>query len=118
MPECLRVDHSRGYRLFAAAPAARAGLPSRASSLYLWRVFGQLFLILLRPGVGLFDYVFEYLCDHDFSLSKCLHCRTSRFGDMHAMKGPYSTERSVALMIARELLNEIVSRDTQTKLPG
>ena len=26
--------------------------------------------------------------------------RTSRFGDMHAMKGPYSSERSVALMIA------------------
>ena len=30
--------------------------------------------------------------------------RTSRFGDMHAMKGPYSSERSVALMIARELI--------------
>ena len=27
--------------------------------------------------------------------------RTSRFGDMHAMKGPYSSERSVALMIAQ-----------------
>ena len=34
-----------------------------------------------------------------------------RFGNMHAMKGPYSTERSVALMIARELLNEIAKRD-------
>ena len=44
--------------------------------------------------------------------------RTSRFGDMHAMKGLYSSERSVALMIARELLKEIVKRDTQTKLPG
>ena len=33
---------------------------------------------------------------------------------MHAMKGPYSSERSVALMIALELLNEIVKRDTQT----
>ena len=44
--------------------------------------------------------------------------RTSRFGDMHAMKGPYSSERSVALMIARELLNEIVKRDAQTRLPG
>jgi hypothetical protein len=44
--------------------------------------------------------------------------RTSRFGDMHAMKGPYSSERSVALMIARELLNEIIKRDAQTKLPG
>jgi hypothetical protein len=30
---------------------------------------------------------------------------------MHAMKGPYSTERSVALMIARVLLREIVKRD-------
>ena len=38
--------------------------------------------------------------------------RTSRFGDMHAMKGPYATERSVALMIARELLKEIAKRDT------
>jgi hypothetical protein len=46
------------------------------------------------------------------------YARTSRFGDLHAMKGPYSTERSVALMIARELLREIVKRDTQTKLPA
>ena len=37
--------------------------------------------------------------------------RTSRFGDMHAMKGPYSSERSVALMIARELLKEIEKCD-------
>ena len=37
--------------------------------------------------------------------------RPSRFGDMHAMKGPYSNERSVALMIARELINEIANRD-------
>ena len=37
--------------------------------------------------------------------------RTSRFGDMHAMKGPYSSERSVALMIARELKKEIEKRD-------
>ena len=37
--------------------------------------------------------------------------RTSRFGHMHAMKGPYSSERSVALMIARELLKEIAKRD-------
>ena len=44
--------------------------------------------------------------------------RTSRFGDVHAMKGPYSSERSVALMIARELINEIVKRDMQNKLPG
>ena len=44
--------------------------------------------------------------------------RTSRFGDMHAMKGPYSTERSVALMIARELIKEIVKRDVQNTLPG
>ena len=33
------------------------------------------------------------------------------------MKGPYSSERSVALMIARELLNEIVKRDAQTQTP-
>ena len=44
--------------------------------------------------------------------------RTSRFGDMHALKGPYSSERSVALMIARELLKEIAKRDTQTRLPA
>ena len=44
--------------------------------------------------------------------------RTSRFGDPHSMKGPYTSERSVALMIARELLNEIIKRDIQTKLPG
>ena len=37
--------------------------------------------------------------------------RTSRFGDIHAMRGPYSSERSVALMIARELLKEIEKRD-------
>ena len=43
--------------------------------------------------------------------------RTSRFGDLHGLKGPYSSERSVALMIARELIKEIVQRDTQTKLP-
>ena len=44
--------------------------------------------------------------------------RTSRFGDLNGMKGPYSSERSVALMIARELIKEIVKRDTQTKLPA
>ncbi len=44
--------------------------------------------------------------------------RTSRFGDLNGMKGPYSSERSVALMIARELTKEIVKRDTQTKLPA
>ena len=43
--------------------------------------------------------------------------RTSRFGDVHAMKGPYSSERSVALMIARELIKEIVKRDSQNRLP-
>ena len=37
--------------------------------------------------------------------------RTSRFGDVNGMKGPYSSERSVALMIARELIKEIVKRD-------
>ena len=46
------------------------------------------------------------------------YARTSRFGDMNAMKGPYSSERSVALMIARELINEIVKRDAHNKLPG
>ena len=44
--------------------------------------------------------------------------RTSRFGDAHAMKGPYSTERSVALMIARELIKEILKRDSQHRLPA
>ena len=37
--------------------------------------------------------------------------RTSRFAD--------TSERSVALMIARELINEIVNRDAQNnRLPG
>ena len=44
--------------------------------------------------------------------------RTSRFGDQHTMKGPYSTERSVALMIARELINEIRKRDSHHRLPA
>ena len=44
--------------------------------------------------------------------------RTSRFGDAHVMKGPYSTERSVALMIARELIKEILKRDSQHRLPA
>ena len=42
--------------------------------------------------------------------------RTSRFGDLHAMKGPYSSERSVALMVARELFKEIAKRDTNNRL--
>ena len=33
------------------------------------------------------------------------------------MKDLYSTERSVALMIAHELLNEIVKRDANNQLP-
>ena len=44
--------------------------------------------------------------------------RTSRFGDLHGMKGPYSSERSVALMIARELLKEITKRDSNNRLPA
>ena len=44
--------------------------------------------------------------------------RTSRFGDAHKMSGPYSTERSVALMIARELIKEILKRDSQPRLPA
>ena len=36
--------------------------------------------------------------------------RTSRFGDKHTMKGPYSSERSVALMIARELIKRSQAR--------
>ena len=44
--------------------------------------------------------------------------RTSRFGDAHTMKGPYSTERSVALMIARELIKEILKRNSQHRLPA
>ena len=43
--------------------------------------------------------------------------RTSRFGDLHSLKGPYSSEHSVALMIACELINEIVKRDAQRRLP-
>ena len=44
--------------------------------------------------------------------------RTSRFGDLNGMKGPYSSERSVALMIARELIKEIVKRDSNHRLPA
>ena len=44
--------------------------------------------------------------------------RTSRFGDQHTMKGPYSTDRSVALMIARKLIKEINKRDSQHRLPA
>jgi hypothetical protein len=44
--------------------------------------------------------------------------RTSRFGDVNGMRGPYSTPRSVALMIARELTKEIAKRDSQTRLPA
>jgi hypothetical protein len=44
--------------------------------------------------------------------------RTPRFGDAHTMRGPYSTERSVALMIARELIKEILKRDSQHRLPA
>ena len=51
--------------------------------------------------------------------SKGWYCgRTSRFGDVHAMKGPYSSERSVALMLARELLKEIAKRDANNRLPA
>jgi hypothetical protein len=46
------------------------------------------------------------------------YARTSRFGELNGMKGPYSSERSVALMIARELLKEIVKRDSQHRLPA
>jgi hypothetical protein len=44
--------------------------------------------------------------------------RTSRFGELYGMRGPYSSERSVALMIARELLKEIKKRDSQHRLPA
>ena len=44
--------------------------------------------------------------------------RTSRFGEINGVKGPYSSERSVALMIARELIKEIIKRDAQTRLSG
>ena len=44
--------------------------------------------------------------------------RASRFGEAHVMRGPYSTERSVALMIARELIKEILKRDSQHRLPA
>ena len=46
------------------------------------------------------------------------YARTSRFGEMHGMRGPYSSERSVALMIARDLLKEIVKRDAHHRLPA
>lgn len=44
--------------------------------------------------------------------------RTSRYGELNGMKGPYSSERSVALIIARELVKEIVKRDNQDRLPA
>lgn len=44
--------------------------------------------------------------------------RTSRFGEKHAEKGPYSSEVSVALMIAREIVREIAKRDAPYRLSG
>jgi hypothetical protein len=39
------------------------------------------------------------------------------YGDKSDTKGPYSTEASVTLMIARRLRREIVKRDAAYKLP-
>jgi hypothetical protein len=44
--------------------------------------------------------------------------RMTRFGDHNTMKGPYSMERSVALIIARELIKEIQKRDSKHRLPA
>ena len=58
------------------------------------------------------------LADYTVERTRWYYARTSRFGDMNAMKGPYSSERSVALMIARELLKEIVKRNSNHRLPA
>ena len=42
--------------------------------------------------------------------------RTLRFGDAHAIGLLF--QRSVALMIARELIKEILKRDSQHRLPA
>ena len=39
------------------------------------------------------------------------------YGDKSDTKGPYSSEASVTLMIARQLRREIVKRDAMHKLP-
>lgn len=43
--------------------------------------------------------------------------RTSRFGERHEERGPYSSEMSVALMIAREIVREILRRDAAYRPP-
>ena len=57
----------------------------------------------------------------DFSVEnrsgKWFFWRTARFGDKEEKRGPYSSEASVTLMIARQLRREIVKRDSVHQLP-
>jgi hypothetical protein len=43
--------------------------------------------------------------------------KTARYGDKEERHGPYSSETSVALMIARQLKREIAKREERHKLP-
>jgi len=43
--------------------------------------------------------------------------KTARFDDKEEWRGPYSSEASVSLMIARQLRKEIVKRDEVHQLP-
>ena len=65
-----------------------------------------------RRAYALADYTVER------TTSGWYYCRTSCFVDAPTMKGPFSTERSVAIMIAREIIKEILKRDSQHRLPA
>lgn len=43
--------------------------------------------------------------------------KTARFDDKEDWRGPYSSEASVSLMIARQLRKEIIKRDEVHRLP-
>jgi hypothetical protein len=43
--------------------------------------------------------------------------KTARFNDKEEWRGPYCSETSVSLMIARQLRREIVKRDAVHQLP-
>jgi hypothetical protein len=43
--------------------------------------------------------------------------KTARFDDKEDWRGPYSSEASVTLMIARQLRKELVKRDAVHQLP-
>lgn len=59
-PICLRQAPSHRGALFIAHD-----VHARPAGLYLARILRQVFLILLRPSLGLLDSIFENFCDHD-----------------------------------------------------